>query len=172
MRKFIALILTIVLLSFQALPCSAQIYTEGSVELGFQDFATLSFFKTLAEYPEGQALLIASVAQRLQKYDEKLFQLDTSSSAFIDIHPAYIVVFYKMQYYGSYIRVSINESGVYYYTIVPADVQTAKDAFLAIGEPYTTSDQMSAYLDTQTDSYYTVGSEYLSVVQTSLSEKE
>lgn len=178
MKKFVALFLAVVLSLSSASSSFAQYSSKGTVDVGFQNISTISFFKEITSGADTQALIIASMAQLLKEqqtrttYWQGFFQLDTTSPAYFctlkGYSTLYFDVIYKSSYLGCYIILNVSDDQTYYYTIIPSDSIGGTDSFFAITDPYETPEQITAYLDAQGYTYYTVSPEALAEAQASL----
>ena len=180
MKKFVALFLAAILSLSSVSFASAQYSAKGTVDVGFQNISTLSFFKEITDGADVQALIIASVAQLMKEqqnsseYGQGFFQLDTESPAYFctlkGYNTLYFTVIYKSSYLGCYIISNVTDEQTHYYTIIPSDLLSRMDSFFAIGDPYETPEQMTAYLDTLGYPYYTVSPESLAEAQAALND--
>ena len=155
-----------------------SILQKGRLTLAFKTSRPSLFFKEITDGADVQALIIASVAQLMKEqqnsseYGQGFFQLDTESPAYFctlkGYNTLYFTVIYKSSYLGCYIISNVTDKQTHYYAIIPSDSLSRMDSFFAIGDPYETPEQITAYLDTLGYPYYTVSPEALAEAQAAL----
>jgi hypothetical protein len=178
MKKFVAMLLAVAL-SLSSMPFAfAQSSSQGTENVGFQNIADVSFFKEITSGTDAQALIIVSLAKLLKEqqnsseYGQGFYQLDTESPAYFrsfkGYNTTYFNVIYRSSYLGCYLLLNVSDDQTSYFTITPSDFIGWKDSFFAIGDPYETPEQITAYLDSQGYPYDTISPETLAEVQASL----
>lgn len=161
-------------------------FNTYDLDISPSNTVTFAMIVTALETPDFQAPFVASVANTLLSSVSSNFKLDTSAPAFIraeqekrdgdSVYSAYIYVYFRFLdawdkprsyayvYFPGIDR--FNTSMVLFDNDVYANAGTAK--FLSVGNPYETPEQMTAYLDSQDYTYYTVPPEALAEAQAAL----
>lgn len=188
--RIIALVLVVSCLSFVATSASAVGFTTSDLNLSLIDTVTFRMVEKSLEDPELQALFVAAVAQQVFKETERyvLGNLDTSVPAYIYVHPeeasgqyskiiAFVDVYYRCvvdssSTSNSYVFIRFYDSTTLSTKITAFSNSISSNSatadFLSVADPYETPEQITAYLDAQGYTYYTVSPEALAEAQASL----
>lgn len=175
MKKFVALLLALTLSLSTFSFASAQYSKIESFEFNSQDVLTFSLFRKVIDVPKVQALFVVSVSQYLADQSNPYkgihtshLKLDESSPAFVLPYFAQIYIYYKSREYESYLFMKVSDNAIESYVIVPDGSKYPVDFFLNTGDSYETPEQMTACLDAQGYTYYTVTPESLAEAMTAL----
>lgn len=177
--KIVVLMLLVTCLLTTSVPALAtEIYT-GNLDCTFQSLITFPILAKALENPEVQTSFVISIETFLKESRAGLL-LNEESPVYLrlDEENEEINIYFSNLFRGNYVLLNItNKSSSYLvnnkykYDEHGEEYETDTNvfvSFLSVADPYETPEQMTAYLDAQDYTYYTVSPEALTEAQASL----